>query len=281
MLLKRLRNPYTDVICRRYLTPDEWREVKTFADSHGIAFFATTSFEEGLELLIELNCPSVKIGSVDVINIPFIRRAAATGLCIQIDTGNATIGEIERAVDTIRSEGNENIIIHHCPSGYPSRLESINLRIIQTLKQMFPYPIAFSDHYPGSEMDIAAVALGVNLVEKTITEDRTIRSTEHMFSLEPVEMTAFVETIRAIETALGASRRLMYPAELEKRKTMRRSAYLKDNSVTGQRLDDLNVEFRRPGHGITPDVFEMLAVARLKVDLPAGHMLSFADLVWD
>ena len=87
-----------------------------------------------------------------------------------------TVGEIERAVDVIRQEGNENVIIHHCPSGYPARLDGINLNMIVTLRQMFSHPIGFSDHSPGWEMDIAALALGAKLVEKTITTDRTTPS---------------------------------------------------------------------------------------------------------
>ena len=97
-------------------------------------------------------------------------------MCLQLDTGNSSIGEIEAAVDVIRAAGNENIIIHHCPSGYPAHLESINLNVIPTLKRMFPYPIAYSDHTPGWEMDVAALALGANLIEKSITEDRMTRS---------------------------------------------------------------------------------------------------------
>ena len=79
------------------------------------------------------------------------------------------MGEIEEAVDTTLSEGNKRIIIHQCPSGYPARLQSINLKIIETLRQMFNFPIAFSDHTPGGDMDIASIALGANLIEKTIT----------------------------------------------------------------------------------------------------------------
>src|SRR3546814_17616507 len=99
-------------------------------------------------------------------------------MCLQLDTGNATIGEIEAAVDVIRGEGNENIIIHHCPSGYPARLESINLNAIPTLKRMFVFPIAYSDHTPGWDTDLAAAALGPNLVATTISEDRTPHSVE-------------------------------------------------------------------------------------------------------
>ena len=191
-----------------------------------------------------------------------------------------TIGEIEGAVDIIRSEGNENIIIHQCPSGYPARLESINLRIIQTLKQMFPYPVAFSDHTPGDEMDIAAIALGANVIEKTITEDRMTRSVEHVMSLEPNDMKSFVKTIREVEIGLGERRRIIKNDEIIKRDEIRRSVYLKSNTKAGTRLGDCSIEFRRPGYGITPVRYEELINARMKSDLLAGHRLELTDLIW-
>lgn len=273
-----ITEPLYDILCRRCLTHDEWRELKTFSDSQKLAFFATVGFEDEIDLLSELGCDSIKIASADVNHYPLIRRAARTGMCIQLDTGNASLGEVEAAVDVIRSEGNENIIIHQCPSGYPAHLESINLNIIHTLKQMFPYPVAYSDHTPGWDMDIAAVAMGANLVEKTITTDRTTRSIEHIFSLEPGDMKAFVQVIRDLETAIGSPRRILQPAEIERRASIRRSTYLAADAKAGTRLGDAAVEFRRPGFGIGPDQYETLADSTLRHDLPQGHQLTIDDI---
>ena len=237
------------------------------------------AFDEDMQLLERLGCHSVKIASADVNYLALIRRVASSGMCVQLDTGNATLGEIEVAVDAIRREGNENIIIHQCPSGYPARLESINLRTMQTLKQMFGYPVAFSDHTPGHDMDVAAVALGCNLVEKTITEDRLTRSVEHIMSLEPREMKRFVQTIRDVEVALGVPRRIMHPEEVEKRNAVRRSAFLRSAGGEGATLGELDIEFRRPGYGITPEIFEQLQERVLREDRPAGHMLTMNDIV--
>jgi N,N'-diacetyllegionaminate synthase len=267
-----------DILCRRCLSEDEWREVKRHSDSLGLAFFATVGFEDDIDLLVKLRCDSIKIASADVNHFPLIRQVARTGMCIQMDTGNATLGEIEAAVDIIREEGNNNIIIHQCPSGYPARLESINLNIIPTLKRLFPYPVAFSDHTPGWEMDIAAVTLGANLLEKTITEDRTTRSVEHVFSLEPQEMKTFIKKIRELEIALGDPRRILHHAEKVKRLNVRRSVYLKESVKKGQKLGEVLVEFRRPGFGIGPDMYESLTIYTFRKDLPLGYMLKLEDL---
>ena len=270
--------PLYDILCRRALSRVEWRALKRHSDTLGLAFFMTTGFEDEVEFLAELECDSVKIASADVNHLPLIRRAARTGVCLQLDTGNSTIGEIEAAVDVIRAEGNDDIIIHHCPSGYPARLESINLNVIPTLKRMFPYPIAYSDHTPGWEMDVAAVALGANLVEKTITEDRTIRSVEHIMSLEPREMAAFVRIVRDVETAMGAPRRIMSPAEREKRLANRRSIHVRQNLPAGHALREADFEYRRPGFGIPPSQADFLVGKRLKTAKRAGERLDWADI---
>jgi sialic acid synthase SpsE len=271
--------PLYDILRRRSMSMAEWRELKRHCDGLGLSFFATVTFEDELALVADMGCSTIKIASGDINHLPFIRKAARTGLHLQLDTGNATLGEIEQAVDVIRAEGNDNIIIHHCPSGYPAPPTAVNLRIIGTIKQMFELPVAYSDHSPGWNMTIAAIALGANLVEKTITFNRMIRSPEHVFSLEPTDASAFVRSIREIETAMGTSRRILSPEERIKRNAVRRSTFLTQAAAAGTALGSLKVEFRRPGHGLGPDEFERLAQAKLARDLPAGQMLTVADVV--
>lgn len=276
--IENIEKPLYDILKERCLKDEEWRQVKKYSDEFGLAFFATVGFDKEIELLEELSCDSIKIASADVNHYPLLRRAAKTGMCIQLDTGMSTVGEIESAVDIITKEGNENIIIHHCPSGYPARLEGINLNVIPALKRMFPYPIAFSDHTPGYTMDIASVALGANLVEKTITENRMTRAVEHVMSIEPDQMKNFVKTIREVETALGSSRRKLHDSEKEKRNQIRRSVFLLSDAQSGQKLNECDVEFRRPGFGISPDQFELISNAILRNDCKAGQIIRMSDL---
>ena len=145
---------------------------------------------------------------------------------------------------------------------------------------MFSYPIAFSDHTPGNEMDIAAVVLGANMVEKTITEDRMTPSVEHVMSIEPNEMKDFVRTIREVEIGLGTGRRVMHSEEIKKRNALRRSVFLIEPAKKGQRLGDCKVEFRRPGFGVHSDQFEFLKNNILVRDIDSGQMIQFSDLSW-
>jgi N,N'-diacetyllegionaminate synthase len=276
--LETVTEPLRDILLRRQLKQDEWREIKSYCDEIGLAFFATACFHEDVDFLVEIGCQSIKIASADVNHLPFIRYAARTGLCIQLDTGMASLGEIEIAVDAIRAEGNDSIIIHHCPSGYPAHLQSINLRVIPTIQRLFGCPVAFSDHSVGWDMDIAALAVGANMLEKTITEDRTTRSVEHVMSLEPHDMRRFVEVIRDIEVALGNTRRVLSDEERKKRSMYRRSLYVASNLPVGHIITEGDIDYRRPGTGITPESLSEVLSRPLSVEKTAGQQLEWDDL---
>ena len=273
-----ISEPLYDIMCRRALSENEWHEVKKHADQRNIAFFATIGFFEEVDMMERFGCDSIKIASADVTHFPLIKKAAKTGMCLQIDTGNSTIGEIEEAVEIIRGEGNENIIIHHCPTGYPAKLQGINLNIISTLKQFFDYPVAFSDHSPGWDMDIAAVTLGANLVEKTITFDRTIRSVEHIMSLEPKDIRQFVEVMRNMPIVFGNKRRLMSAEEREKSMSMRRSVFSLREITSGETIKEEMLDYRRPGFGIPPSKVNKLIGSTVLKDIPAGEMINWSDI---
>jgi len=270
--------PLYDIFKRRSMTESSWRELKSYADSLGLTFFATIGDESGLALVKSIGCHSIKIASADVNYLPWLRKVANLGVSLQLDTGNATFGEIEKAVDVIRAEGDSGIIIHNCPSGYPAHLDSINLNMLPNLKKIFKCPVAYSDHSPGEIMDVAAIALGANLIEKTITENKMTRSVEHVMSIEPHEMKSFVDTIRDVERALGEPRRIMTEHEQQKRLNVRRSTILDEYVSAGSKLSSAKVKFKRPGYGIAPDHYESMINMTFNKDLPKGHVLSVHDL---
>mgnify|MGYP000104565845 FL=1 len=275
---KTVSEPLYDILKRRSLSQTQWRNVKKIADELDIAFFATVGFQEDLEFLTQIGCDSIKIASADVNHFPLLEQAAKTGMCIQLDTGNASLGEIEQAVDVLVSNGNDKIIIHQCPSGYPAHLSSINLNMIKTLKTMFPYPAAFSDHSPGWDMDIAALAVGADLLEKTITFDRCTPSVEHLMSIERDECAKFIESIRDVEIALGGNRRIIGQEQLSNIIKVRRSAFINKDLKEGVEISLEDLDFRRPGNGIPPSDYKRLIGKRLNQSVSHGDQLGWHQI---
>jgi sialic acid synthase SpsE len=266
--------PLYDIWQRRYMPREDWVSLKSYCDKIGICFFATIFSCDDIDFVKSIGVDSLKIASQDTNYQDLIEYAATKGLPVQVDTGGSSLGEIERAVDWVMSCNNDKVIINHCPSGYPARLESVNLKMIQTLKSIFRFPVAFSDHNPGYEMDIAAVAVGANIIEKTITLDRTQRSCEHMFSIEPTDMKHFVETVRSIEVALGSNRRVLAPEECTKRDSIRRSAYLIRDVEAGEEISGGDIQFMRPGWGIKPCEYQRFVGRKYSQAIKAGSMLT-------
>ena len=122
----------------------DWSELKNFCDDIGLAFFATVFNQSDIDFVAEIGVSSLKIASQDLNFRQLIEAAAHTNLPVQIDTGGGSLSEVEQAVDWITECGNEQIIINQCPSGYPARIESIHLKMITTLRLLYPFPIAFS-----------------------------------------------------------------------------------------------------------------------------------------
>ena len=270
--------PIMDSLKRHEMTREQWALLKRHADDRDITFFTTVCFTDEVDMLASLGVHVFKVSSGDVNHHPFIRYVARKGLPIMLDTGSSTIGDVEAAVDVVRDEGNEQIVIHHCPGGYPARLESVNLRVIPTLKTMFDYPIAFSDHSPGWDMDIAAVALGAEMVEKTIASDRSYREPEHIMSVEVGEAKAFVQSIRDLEIALGKPRREMDSSEWMSKQEKRRSIFAARDLAPGDTITEADLDYRRPGSGIIPGFQELVVGRKAARWVKGGEMIQWEDL---
>ena len=270
------------ILSRRELKKEEWKELAKYIHKKNMIFICTVIHLEDIEFLKNIGCNSLKIASADIDYLPILEAAAKSGLNVQIDTGSSTLEEISYAVKVLELNDCNSLIIHHCPTGYPARLESINIRMITTLRERFPkYPIAFSDHTPDADMDIAAVTKGVNLIEKTITEDRTTRSVEHIFSLEKDQIKKFVKRIKELEIALGGLDRVFSPKQIEKTKLIRRSAHTLMPIAKGEIITDEKICFMRPGIGLSSKVWsEITHLSNVfsKRDLEKGHILKEEDI---
>jgi len=271
-----------EILRRRELSKEEWAELANYINSKNMIFICTVLHKEDIPFLKEIGCDSLKIASADIDFVPILKAAANSGLNVQIDTGSSSLEEILFAVKVLEENGCQSLIIHHCPSGYPARLESINIKMIKTLRDVFQkYPIAFSDHTPDADMDIAAITQGVNLVEKTITEDRATKSVEHIFSLENNEIKNFVKRIKDLEIALGSYNRTFSKKQVEKTKLIRRSAHTVEPILKGEKIDENKISFMRPGTGFSSPIWiQMIEEGEIYAskNLPKGHILKEKDI---
>jgi len=222
---------------------------------HGIGFFSTAFDPESFDMLSELGCLNlIKIPSGELTNLPLLRYMTRLGKPVLLSTGMANLGEIEAAIEVIEAEGTPRnlITILHCTTEYPTPMEDVNLRAMVSMKQAFGVQVGYSDHTPGIEVPIAAVALGATVIEKHFTLDRNLPGPDHKASLEPHELRAMVDGIRNIKRALGDGIKRPSSSELKNKPIARKSVVASRDIKVGELFSTENLGTKRPGTGISP-----------------------------
>jgi N-acetylneuraminate synthase/N,N'-diacetyllegionaminate synthase len=268
-----------DMIRRLELKDEEIRELYNYAKKNNIIFLSSAFDKESVDLLDNLGVPAFKVASGEITNFPLLRYIAEKKKPIILSTGMSTIGEIEEALEVIKEKGVENIVLLHCVTSYPAKIEDVNLRVIEALRRRFKLPVGFSDHTLGITIPIAVAALGAVLVEKHFTLDRTLPGPDHRASLEPDELKDMVRAVRDVEKALGD--RVKKPTKDEERikKVVRRSIVAKMGIPKGTVITEDMLDFKRPGVGIEPKYLNEIIGKKAKKDIKPDGLITFDKLV--
>jgi N-acetylneuraminate synthase/N,N'-diacetyllegionaminate synthase len=267
-----------EMLTRLALPPEAWPRLQAHARECGLVFLSTPFDEESARLLDRLDVPAFKVGSGELTNIPFLERLAAFGRPMLVSTGMADMVEVAAAVDAIRAAGNGHLALFHCVSAYPARHEDANLRAMATIRSAFGVPTGWSDHTPGIELPIAAVALGAAMVEKHLTLDRSMPGPDHAASVEPEELAALVAAVRATEAALGSGRKAPVEAERPIAAAARRSLHWRHSLPSGQVITADDLVALRPGTGVAPARLAGLIGRRTRRQVDDGAAVADADL---
>ncbi len=225
----------------------------------GLISITAPSHMKDLDFIDSLNPPAYKIGSDLACHIPLLKKIARIGKPIILSTGMCGIGEINASIKAIKKEGNENIILLHCISNYPAKIEETNLKVIPLLKRMFDLPVGFSDHSIGSEMSIAAIALGANMIERHFCNEHTQHGSDYIISSGELGYQHIISIARKLEIALSKGM-IKEPSktELENLKTNRVSIIAMKDISKGTMISGDMIDIRRPGTGLAPSIFDAL-----------------------
>ena len=234
------------------------RVLKARAESRGIAFLSTPFDVSSIALLARLGLQTLKIGSGEITNLPYLRAIGRLGKLVILSTGMADLEEVRAALNALVSAGTpkDQITVLHCHTDYPTAMEDVNLRAMITMRESLGIAVGYSDHTLGIEVPIAAVALGATVIEKHFTLDRTMRGPDHVASLEPGELSAMVRAIRNIEAALGDGVKRPTPREAVNVAVARKSIVAARDIAAGEHFTEENLTVKRPGGGLSPMVLD-------------------------
>lgn len=260
-------------------TPWEWHKaIFDEAKKVGIDCFSTPFDKSAVDFLEELHNPIYKIASFEITDIPLIEYAASKHQPMVISTGIATMQDIEDAVKACHRVGNHDVTLLKCTSAYPAPIEAANLRTMLDMQIRFGVKVGLSDHTMGSDVALAAVAMGATMVEKHFIMDRAIGGPDAAFSMLQDEFAAMVQSIRNVEKALGE---VVYPNDPSKIKgrEFSRSLYVAEDMKTGDIITEQNVRSVRPGYGLAPKFLPEILGKRVNRDLKKGKRMSLEFVI--
>jgi pseudaminic acid synthase len=264
-----------DLYAQAY-TPWEWHKpIFDRARSLGMDAFSSPFDESAVDFLETLNVPIYKIASFENTHHPLLRKVARTGKPVIMSTGVASFDDIAESVEVLKSAGCKEIILLKCTSTYPATPENTNLLTIPHMRERWQCEIGLSDHTMGIGVALAAVGLGVRVIEKHFTLKRADGGVDSAFSMEPHEMKSLVdESIKAYQ-ALGRVQTEVQVVE-EKSLLFKRSIYAGKDISAGESLNETNLKIIRPALGLAPKHWESIQGKKAMNAIKAG-----TPLTWD
>ncbi|MEM0358657.1 MAG: N-acetylneuraminate synthase [Candidatus Hadarchaeales archaeon] len=262
------------------LSESEFETLAKYAKKKRIVFLASAFNEENVDLVERLGVPAFKVPSGEITNFPLLRHIARKGKPIILSTGMSTLEEVQEALEVMKKEGAGDIVLLHCVSNYPAKIEEVNLRAIKTLRSAFGVPVGLSDHTVGITIPIAAVAIGASIVEKHLTLSKKLPGPDHKASLEPDEFKRMVVGIREVERALGDGVKRPTKSEEIMKKMVRKSIVAKTSIPKGTIISQGMLEIKRPGTGLEPKYIDKIVGKKARKDIEADEIITSEKIVW-
>jgi N,N'-diacetyllegionaminate synthase len=260
------------------LSFEDIKELFDYARHRHIMFLSSAFDEESVDLLDRLGVSAFKVASGEITNFPLLRYIAEKKKPVILSTGMSTCEEVEEALGTLRKGRAKDIVLLHCVTSYPARVEDANLRTIETLRNRFKLPVGFSDHTLSIAVPVAAAALGAVLIEKHFTLGKDLPGPDHRASLEPSEFKQMVMAIREVEKSLGDGEKRLTADEEEIRKAARRSIVARVRIPKGTVIREDMLDFKRPGTGLRPgDLGKVVGKKAIK-GIEADELITFEKL---
>jgi len=262
------------------LSVDGHVELIQYCRQKKIMFLSSAFDFDSIDLLNELGLETFKIPSGEITNVPYLKKMGSLKKRIILSTGMANLEEIKEALDILTKSGTtkENITILHCNTQYPTPFEDVNLKAMLTIRDACNVGVGYSDHTPGIEIPVAAVALGAKVIEKHFTLDKDMEGPDHKASLEPEELTAMVRAIRRIEKALGDGIKKPSPSEVEHIDIVRKSLVARKEILQGQTITEEDIAIKRPGYGVPPKEMDKVIGRKAGCHIPKDRVIEWTQI---
>lgn len=267
-----------NMLHRLELDKHDHQQLFAYAKKQGIEVFSTPFDIENVDMLESLGVAFYKISSMDLVNLPLVKRVAETGKPLIISTGMSTLGQIEDAVNVVRDARNKNLILLHCISSYPAAPQDMNLAVMGTLRRTFGVPVGLSDHCIGLTVASTALALGAQVIERHFTLDRFMEGPDHILSSDPDEMRELVRLSHLIPVVIGSPEKVIQGSERETINRFKKCLYAAVDIPVGKKISAKMIAIKGPGGGILPKYLDIVVGRVAKKQMLKDHPIEWDNI---
>ncbi len=267
-----------DLLERFQLTIEEHKKLVQYCNSKNIIYMCTPWDHSSVDILENFNVSAYKVASADLTNLPLLEKLATTKKPLILSTGMSTTDEVKITVNFLK-ELDVKFSLLHCNSTYPAPLHDINLKWINKLKAIHPL-IGYSGHERGTNVSIAAVALGACIIERHFTLDRKMEGPDHAASLTFNQFQYLVEGIREVESSLGEGKiRNVSQGEMINRENLAKSLVANSNIAKGTIIKPEHIKICSPGQGISPQRYNDLIGTKIERNMLFEDFFFESDIM--
>lgn len=281
-------HPDIELLRRLEMSWEQWGGLADYARSRhpGLDLVACVYEPFTVDFAVRIGVAAFKLHSSDLSNPILVRKVARTGIPLHLSVGASSLDEIQAALEWARQEGCADITLMFGYQNFPTRIDDAHMRYMLKLKSLFELPIGYQDHtdaeLPGAfHLPAAAMGLGVDILEKHITHDRSLRGVDHQAALNPVEFAGFVRMVRDIELGMGVGiPKPWSEEERHYRAIAKKSVVLLRAMEAGETVGEADIGFLRASRpGLPPTRMAWLAGKALQRALPIWHVLEEGDVL--
>lgn len=269
------KETHYEMLKKLELSFDQQIELFKFAKKSSIDFLSTPYDIESAKFLNSLNVKAFKVASADIVDLPLHEYLVTTKKPVILSVGMASLDEIDFILRVYKKKHKNKIAILHAVSNYPASDNSLNMKVIDTLKNKFKVPVGYSDHSLGIDSAIIAISKGVKIIERHFTLDKSLNGPDHSASSSPSEFRNYVEQIRKAEIILGSPIKKCQKEEIEMKKISRKSLFTSRDLSAGHKISRNDLISRRPGNGIYPSFLNKIVGRTLKVNLKVNKKIHW------
>ena len=258
------------------LSGDMHKALSEYCQIRKIEFMSTPFDIESVNMLANLGLPRFKIASGEITNLPLLRAVGGFGRTIFLSSGMSELEEVNSALEVLEAAGTKRsmVTVLQCNTEYPTPVEDVNLRAMTSMRKDLGVAVGYSDHTLGTDIPLAAVALGATVIEKHLTLDRTLPGPDHSASLEADEFEKMIQGIRRIEAAMGEKVKKPTKSEKPNIEVARKSIVAARPIETGELFCTENLACKRPATGLSPMLWDKIVGIAAKKDFVKDELIE-------